>query len=220
MTAATAAAAGVADLTSSAAAAAAAAAATTAMTGEELFNATASATSSGGVDLICLFGRCVDLSLSGFSWADAPLSSLRYPVGVMFVYLAVIWALHRTMRSRPPIRMKAVAAVHNILLTGLSAAMAVGTIVELVINTRRHGFVSVVCDREKTAMTGRLAMWFYVFYLSKCVGALSSSWFVDLIVLGAEGSGTTLQGACADDQMCGAALVCPWRVVSPVGFCC
>lgn len=157
MTAAAAAAAGVAELTLSAAA----------MTGGELVNATASATSSAGVDLICLFGRCVDLSLSGFSWADAPLSSLRYPVGVMFVYLAVIWALHRTMRSRPPIRMKAVAAVHNILLTGLSAAMAVGTIVELVIHTRRHGFVSVVCDREKTAMTGRLAVWFYVFYLSK-----------------------------------------------------
>lgn len=165
MTVATAAGAGVADLTSSAAA-------MVAMTAGELVNSTAFAASSGGVDLICLFGRCVDLSLSGFSWADAPLSSLRYPVGVMFVYLAVIWALHRTMRSRPPIRMKAVAAVHNILLTGLSAAMAVGTIVELVINTRRHGFVSVVCDREKTAMTGRLAVWFYVFYLSKYVSVL------------------------------------------------
>lgn len=160
-------AAGVSDLAATAAAAAAAAGAAATMTAGELVNTTAAAASSGGVDLICLFGRCVDLSLSGFSWADAPLSSLRYPVGVMFVYLAVIWALHRTMRSRPPIRMKAAAAVHNILLTGLSAAMAVGTIVELVINTRRHGFVSVVCDREKTAMTGRLAVWFYVFYLSK-----------------------------------------------------
>jgi len=132
----------------------------------------AAAVDDDRVELLCLFGRCVDLSLRNFSWADAPLSSLRYPVGVMFVYLAVIWALHRTMRSRPPIRMKAAAAVHNILLTGLSAAMAVGTIVELIINARRHGFVSVVCDREKTAMTGRLAVWFYVFYLSKYVSGV------------------------------------------------
>lgn len=177
-------AAGVSDLAASAAAAAAAAGAAATMTAGELVNTTAAAASSGGVDLICLFGRCVDLSLSGFSWADAPLSSLRYPVGVMFVYLAVIWALHRTMRSRPPIRMKAAAAVHNILLTGLSAAMAVGTIVELVINTRRHGFVSVVCDREKTAMTGRLAVWFYVFYLSKCVGLLAAGIDEDGVMVG------------------------------------
>eukprot|EP00188_Purpureofilum_apyrenoidigerum_P000315 Plantae.Rhodophyta-Purpureofilum_apyrenoidigerum.ctg11313.p1 GENE.Plantae.Rhodophyta-Purpureofilum_apyrenoidigerum.ctg11313~~Plantae.Rhodophyta-Purpureofilum_apyrenoidigerum.ctg11313.p1 ORF type:complete len:301 (-),score=50.80 Plantae.Rhodophyta-Purpureofilum_apyrenoidigerum.ctg11313:71-952(-) len=102
-----------------------------------------------------------------FSWEGSPLSGVQYPIIGVMLYLPLIFALERFMRNRPPMKLQKITATHNILLCTLSLAMCVGTCYELVQLAKRSGFFTVVCDREHQAMHGRLAVWMYVFYLSK-----------------------------------------------------
>eukprot|EP00183_Erythrolobus_madagascarensis_P007174 CAMPEP_0185847012 /NCGR_PEP_ID=MMETSP1354-20130828/2442_1 /TAXON_ID=708628 /ORGANISM="Erythrolobus madagascarensis, Strain CCMP3276" /LENGTH=242 /DNA_ID=CAMNT_0028547251 /DNA_START=158 /DNA_END=886 /DNA_ORIENTATION=- len=102
-----------------------------------------------------------------FEWKDAPLSSVYAPIVAIAVYLSVIFGLRRVMQDRAALKMKRVTLAHNIFLCALSVAMCVGTLFELALRVRGNGFFCIVCDLEKTAMRGRLAVWMYIFYASK-----------------------------------------------------
>jgi len=108
-----------------------------------------------------------DWSLSGFEWKQSPFSSVQWPMIGIIMYLSAVFGLQRYMRDRPPLKMKSATLIHNIFLCLLSAAMCIGTLVELGIRWNNEGFFCIVCDRNKTAMQGRLAVWMYIFYLSK-----------------------------------------------------
>lgn len=102
-----------------------------------------------------------------FSFRHAPLSSVRYPVTAITVYLVTIFGLQRLMRHREPLRLRTITVAHNALLCLLSAAMGAGTLVEVIRVAHAAGFGGVICDRGGVAMNGRLGAWMYVFYLSK-----------------------------------------------------
>lgn len=102
-----------------------------------------------------------------FSFGEAPLSSVRYPVTAITIYLVTIFGLQRAMRDRAPLRLKGITTAHNLLLSGLSALMGTGTLIEVIRVARGAGFGGVICDRGGVAMNGRLGAWMYVFYLSK-----------------------------------------------------
>lgn len=102
-----------------------------------------------------------------FDFKTSPASSARYPVAAVLVYLCVIFGLQRVMRGRPAMKLRTFALVHNVILCLLSLAMAVGTLVEVLIVISRSGPFSVVCDNNGSAMGGRLGAWMYLFYLSK-----------------------------------------------------
>jgi hypothetical protein len=110
-----------------------------------------------------------------FVWRGSPASGVQYPVVAICVYLATIFSLQRFMRDRPPMKLTGVALVHNAVLCALSAAMCIGTLWELAQlgdgpgNWFRSGggLMASMCDRSGSAMTGRLGIWMYIFYLSK-----------------------------------------------------
>ncbi|KAK4523887.1 hypothetical protein GAYE_SCF00G1784 [Galdieria yellowstonensis] len=108
-----------------------------------------------------------DNYVRSFEWRNSPFSGIQYPFVAVILYLLIIWALHRYMKDRPPLKLKRVTAFHNIVLCLLSLVMCVGTIVELILRVKDLGFFSVVCDREHKAMRGRLLFWMYLFYCSK-----------------------------------------------------
>lgn len=109
-----------------------------------------------------------------FDWKSAPLSSAYYPGFGIVCYLSLIFALRRFMRDRPPIKMKQVIFVHNVVLCVLSATMGLGILVEvfrlfltppatLPVSPLRE----VLCDTTAASMRGRMGLWMHIFYLSK-----------------------------------------------------
>lgn len=73
---------------------------------------------------------------SDFSWEGSPLSGMQYPfIGISF-YLPLIFGLQRYMKNRPPMKLKHVAATHNIILCALSALMCLGTTWELTLRSK------------------------------------------------------------------------------------
>eukprot|EP00871_Galdieria_phlegrea_P000060 jgi/Galph1/1054/GphlegSOOS_G5883.1 len=109
----------------------------------------------------------LDNSIRSFEWKSSPLAGFQYPIVGICTYLGVIFGLQRYMKDRPPLKLKRISAVHNIILCLLSLVMCFGTIVDLMFRVKDLGFFSVVCDREHKAMRGRLLFWMYLFYCSK-----------------------------------------------------
>ena len=102
-----------------------------------------------------------------FTFSEYSLSNIRYPLLAVPLYLITIFTLQRLMKNRPPLSLRRFAAVHNIFLAALSAAMCLGTAFQLILRIRHQNFFSIICDRHRYAFTGKLAMWLYIFYISK-----------------------------------------------------
>jgi GNS1/SUR4 family len=102
-----------------------------------------------------------------FEWRGSPASGVYYPVVAIAVYLPTIFGLQRFMRDKPPLALTTAAFAHNVFLCLLSAAMCAGSLVELRSIYARGGVAALMCDRDRTAVTGRLGLWMYIFYISK-----------------------------------------------------
>lgn len=118
---------------------------------------------------------------SHFDWRSVPFAKAYHPVIGIVVYLTVIFSLRRAMRDRPPIKLRYLIFLHNVFLCVLSAAMGIGIVVEVVrvlvnppkststslLSTSTAGFREVLCDTSGNLMSGRMAWWMYIFYVSK-----------------------------------------------------
>lgn len=106
-----------------------------------------------------------------FQWKFAPVSSVYYPPIAIIIYLTLIFSLQRYMRTRPPIKLRALTFSHNVLLCILSIFMGVGVLSEvlkiLFNNSLSTALRNVLCDPHGQSMSGRMGWWMYVFYLSK-----------------------------------------------------
>jgi len=102
---------------------------------------------------------------SEFVWADAPLSSVQAPATAAVCYTLFVLLL---ARLKPSVETKPLQAVHNLILCGMSAAMALGTLREVVARSSSESSVRwLFCENPATQPTGALWFWSYLYYLSK-----------------------------------------------------
>lgn len=120
---------------------------------------------------VCVCVTNMTLLPDEFDWKSAPFSQGHYPVAAILLYLATIFSLQRYMRFRPPVKLRVLTFLHNVFLCLLSAAMALGVVVEVVrmfLSPTPIGAVrEALCDLSLSSMRGRLGWWMYIFYLSK-----------------------------------------------------
>ena len=106
---------------------------------------------------------------AGFRWEGAIASHWQWPVFGVVAYLLTTGALCWIMRSRAGFQLRWITAVHNLILSMGSAAMLIGTIVEL---WRRYvqtdnNIMWFFCEDATGLAEGPLYFWSYIYYLSK-----------------------------------------------------
>eukprot|EP00966_Prymnesium_polylepis_P086100 1992749-Prymnesium_polylepis.1 len=85
---------------------------------------------------------------SEFVWADAPLSSVQAPATAAVCYTLFVLLL---ARLKPSVETKPLQAVHNLILCGMSAAMALGTLREVVARSSSESSVRwLFCENPAT----------------------------------------------------------------------
>ncbi|KAJ4456375.1 putative steroid isomerase [Paratrimastix pyriformis] len=110
-------------------------------------------------------------------WGVTFGSSWAWPLMTPVIYLGVLWALNRYMKKREGMSLKWFALPHNIFLCGLSLAMVLGILHDLLrLRDRsidRSYFVTKLFCRAPP-LTGGLYFWSYIYYLSKFYELLDS----------------------------------------------
>eukprot|EP00608_Synchroma_pusillum_P008956 CAMPEP_0198419560 /NCGR_PEP_ID=MMETSP1452-20131203/290_1 /TAXON_ID=1181717 /ORGANISM="Synchroma pusillum, Strain CCMP3072" /LENGTH=261 /DNA_ID=CAMNT_0044139693 /DNA_START=8 /DNA_END=793 /DNA_ORIENTATION=- len=99
----------------------------------------------------------------------APLGSHSpvYPLVCSGAYLAVV-ILFKMRKPAPLGEFKLLSQLHNMFLTLLSVAMAVGVTVAAYERSLREGSAEwIVCEHPDTKLEGPVAFWLWVFYVSK-----------------------------------------------------
>eukprot|EP01113_Clastostelium_recurvatum_P024033 TRINITY_DN2867_c0_g1_i2.p2 TRINITY_DN2867_c0_g1~~TRINITY_DN2867_c0_g1_i2.p2 ORF type:complete len:282 (-),score=45.66 TRINITY_DN2867_c0_g1_i2:968-1813(-) len=115
-----------------------------------------------------------------FQWKTGvtPFSQLHEALIAVAIYLATVYTLQWFMKDKQPMKLRALAIIHNLILS-------VGSLVVLLAITYyvtpwfwRKGAEDVVCDiRGDYFVKGPVNWWMYVFYLSKVYE------FLDTIIL-------------------------------------
>eukprot|EP00658_Telonema_sp_P-2_P026613 TRINITY_DN2075_c0_g1_i9.p1 TRINITY_DN2075_c0_g1~~TRINITY_DN2075_c0_g1_i9.p1 ORF type:complete len:235 (+),score=50.64 TRINITY_DN2075_c0_g1_i9:202-906(+) len=94
-----------------------------------------------------------------------------YPLAGTVVYLALILALKSAGSSDlfPPMKLTALAVVHNLLLIGLSVAMFAGGVHALWDRHSVEGFDGIFCSqrRQSEVLDGPVGFWVTVYHWSK-----------------------------------------------------
>jgi fatty acid elongase 3 len=108
---------------------------------------------------------------SDFVFANAPLSSYHAPVVTGAVYaismMLMAWYM-RAVRQGVGIDTKALQAVHNLMLCGISLLMFVAAVVEVAKRVvAENSCAYMFCESLDTKPNGALFFWSYVYYLSK-----------------------------------------------------
>ena len=119
--------------------------------------------------------------MEDFVFADAPLSSVVAPAVASAAYVVVVFTLSWYMRVvrrgagvDGPV-MRFLQATHNLVLSGGSLVMLLGTVVEVVRRFVREyngsgplgGVTFLFCEKLGATAKGPLYFWSYVYYLSK-----------------------------------------------------
>jgi hypothetical protein len=113
------------------------------------------------------------LNPSTFEWTygETPFSEFFWPTVVPVGYLVVIYTLHTIMRMCKPFEIRFIAAIHNLIMSLISAIMFIGLAYELfrVATTRplKEGLMAVMCDPDREYTKGPFMWWCYLFYASK-----------------------------------------------------
>ena len=103
--------------------------------------------------------------MESFAWTEARLSSATAPAAAASAYLLVVAILDR---AKPHLDTRPVQAAHNLFLAAASAAMAVGTALEVARRVADEASPRwLFCESPTTTPTGALWFFSYVYYLSK-----------------------------------------------------
>lgn len=115
------------------------------------------------------------MEYANFVWAEAPLSSLAWPVATAVAYVALSVLVAGRVRANKgapaaaPAWLSTAVIAHNVVLVVSSAVMFVGLLYELAARARATGSARfVLCaDPATERPTGPLYFWSYLYYLSK-----------------------------------------------------
>ena len=103
----------------------------------------------------------------GWSFEEAPLSSLRAPVYAGIAYVVAVLVLERHMRvtrSGRGFDTKYLQVVHNTVLSAASLVMALGTLNQMVARAGTEGsYRYLFCENHAARPTGELYRWSYIY---------------------------------------------------------
>eukprot|EP01130_Rhizamoeba_saxonica_P010822 TRINITY_DN445_c0_g1_i1.p1 TRINITY_DN445_c0_g1~~TRINITY_DN445_c0_g1_i1.p1 ORF type:complete len:305 (+),score=26.31 TRINITY_DN445_c0_g1_i1:96-917(+) len=102
-----------------------------------------------------------------FEVGVTPLSEWQYPVFASIGYVLVISLFKLYMKDKPPMVLKGITLVHNLILSVWSLAMFLGITYGALERGLKYGFFSLLCDSDPQPMQGHLAYWCYIYYISK-----------------------------------------------------
>merc|ERR1711916_309936 len=100
---------------------------------------------------------------------STPLYDFRLSIGTAVVFLGVIAVLHWMMKGRPAMSLPWISNVHNLILSVWSLVMHVGILYgvwEKYISQGRP-LMDLLCDKDPEPMTGTLAYFCWMYYVSK-----------------------------------------------------
>jgi len=100
---------------------------------------------------------------------STPLYDFRLSIGTAVIYLGVIAVLHWMMKGRPAMSLPWISNVHNLILSVWSLVMHVGILYgvwEKYISQGRP-LIDLLCDKDPEPMTGTLAYFCWMYYVSK-----------------------------------------------------
>jgi fatty acid elongase 3 len=103
---------------------------------------------------------------------ETPFTNYKWPFSFSFGYLVVIWALHKFMTNRAPMKVYWAGLIHNFNMFALSLIMLIGLVYGMVRGLWGHSLEEcaeiMACDSKKQLVrSGPLYFWMYIFYLSK-----------------------------------------------------
>jgi hypothetical protein len=117
-----------------------------------------------------------ELPTAGFSWPNAPLSRIEFPLVVGILYVVLVLLLNSFMKVRKSgLNVKYLQAVHNMILCLISLALFCGTARELFYRLSSSStssgmlgaFTFLFCEDPDIEPKGPLYLFSYFYYLSK-----------------------------------------------------
>ncbi|KAI1463219.1 GNS1/SUR4 membrane protein [Daldinia caldariorum] len=102
-----------------------------------------------------------------FAQGVTPMSTLTETVGMIVLYLVVIFGGREFMRNREPLKLNGLFKAHNLFLTLLSGGLLVLFIEQLVPTIWKHGLYQNICDAE--GWTDELVTLYYLNYITKYI---------------------------------------------------
>lgn len=101
-----------------------------------------------------------------------PLSTVKETVGMIILYLVVIFGGQELMRTRPAMKLNGLFMVHNFCLTVVSGSLLVLFAQQLIPSLYRHGLYENICGAD--GWTQPLVVLYYVSHIERC--PYSPSW--------------------------------------------
>jgi len=105
-----------------------------------------------------------------------PLTSIWVPVGSVIAYWITLYVLQQVMKDRKPFTLKWLSALHNLNMTIISLALAIGIGNHIIQTYFKYGLYATYCGANRE-WDNKLGFWVNWFYLSKYYE------FVDTIIL-------------------------------------
>ncbi|KAG9243481.1 GNS1/SUR4 family-domain-containing protein [Calycina marina] len=102
-----------------------------------------------------------------FVTGKTPMSTPQETLGMIVLYLVVIFGGQSFMRDRPALKLNGLFMVHNLLLTVISGALLVLFAQQLIPSLYRHGLYENICGAD--GWTRSLVVLYYLNYLTKYV---------------------------------------------------
>ncbi|KAI1251645.1 hypothetical protein MGN70_006213 [Eutypa lata] len=96
-----------------------------------------------------------------------PFSTLAETVGMIVLYVVVIFGGREFMRNRKPLKLNTLFKIHNLLLTLLSGGLLVLFIEQLVPQLWNHGLYANICGAD--GWTKPLVTLYYLNYITKYI---------------------------------------------------